>query len=100
MGLRVVHYLVIMHRMDLKTYLRSLPGDQRGTFANACGTTPGHLRNIIYEDGKSCSPILATAIERESSGAVMRWDMRPTDWRDIWPELTSRPDAPKQQEAA
>lgn len=86
--------------MDLKTYLRSLPGDQRGSFATACGTTPGHLRNIIYEPDRSCSPLLAVAIERQSAGAVMRWDMRPTDWRDIWPELAQRGDAPAHKEAA
>jgi DNA-binding transcriptional regulator YdaS (Cro superfamily) len=33
-------------------------------------------------------------IERATSGAVMRWDLRPTDWWEIWPELTARPDAP------
>lgn len=34
------------------------------------------------------------AIERATGGAVMRWDLRPKDWRDIWPELEARPDAP------
>lgn len=33
-------------------------------------------------------------IERATEGAVMRWDLRPTDWWEIWPELTSRADAP------
>lgn len=27
-------------------------------------------------------------IERATAGAVTRRDLRPTDWRDIWPELT------------
>lgn len=44
------------------------------------------------------------AIERATAGRVMRWDLRPHDWRDIWPELAERPDAPAaaqlQQEAA
>lgn len=34
------------------------------------------------------------AIERATDGKVMRWDLRPDDWRDIWPELAERPDAP------
>lgn len=34
------------------------------------------------------------AIERASGGQVMRWDLRPSDWADIWPELEARPDAP------
>lgn len=27
------------------------------------------------------------AIERATAGAVTRQDLRPDDWRDIWPEL-------------
>jgi len=34
------------------------------------------------------------AIERATDGRVMRWDLRPDDWRDIWPELAERADAP------
>ena len=34
------------------------------------------------------------AIERATGGKFMRWDLRPADWPDIWPELIGRPDAP------
>jgi DNA-binding transcriptional regulator YdaS (Cro superfamily) len=34
------------------------------------------------------------SIERATKGQLMRWDLRPTDWPDIWPELIGRPDAP------
>ena len=27
------------------------------------------------------------ALERESAGAITRRDLRPDDWREIWPEL-------------
>lgn len=40
------------------------------------------------------------AIERATGGTVMRWDLRPNDWRDIWPELAERADAPVQKVAA
>lgn len=40
------------------------------------------------------------AIERATAGAVMRWDLRPRDWADIWPELAARPDAPPAPGAA
>lgn len=36
------------------------------------------------------------AIERISKGSVMRWDLRPDDWHEIWPELRKRKDAPKE----
>lgn len=39
----------------------------------ARGTTP---------DAAHC-----VAIERATSGAVTRRDLRPDDWQDIWPEL-------------
>lgn len=40
------------------------------------------------------SPKYCVAIERATQGAVRRWDMRPDDWREIWPELVGVPGAP------
>lgn len=37
------------------------------------------------------------AIERATAGAVTRQDLRPDDWRDIWPELADS--EPKQATA-
>jgi DNA-binding transcriptional regulator YdaS (Cro superfamily) len=71
--------------MDLKTYLSPLSLDQREAFAKRCGTTRGHMQNVAY--GKTCAPALATAIERETEGAVKRQDMRPSDYWRIWPDL-------------
>lgn len=70
--------------MDLKTYLSPMSVDDREAFAVACGTTRGHLQNVMY--GKTCAPALATAIERESGRAVTRKELR-ADWAAIWPEL-------------
>lgn len=74
--------------MDLKTYLSSLDVPRRDEVAAACGTTRGHLQNISY-GLRACSAELATALERESKGAVTRRDLRPDDWHLIWPELVS-----------
>lgn len=34
------------------------------------------------------------AIEQATNGAVRRWDLRPTDWWKIWPELLNAPGRP------
>lgn len=34
------------------------------------------------------------AIEAATGGAVRRWDMRPSDWHRIWPELIRADGAP------
>jgi DNA-binding transcriptional regulator YdaS (Cro superfamily) len=41
------------------------------------------------------SPEYAVAIERETGGAVSRWDLRPSDWHLIWPELIGKKGAPR-----
>jgi DNA-binding transcriptional regulator YdaS (Cro superfamily) len=41
------------------------------------------------------SPENAVAIERETGGAVRRWDLRPNDWHRIWPELVGAEGAPE-----
>ena len=45
---------------------------------------------------------LAPAIERLTCGAVMRWELRPEDWWEIWPEHCDRrgaPDVPAKADA-
>jgi hypothetical protein len=37
---------------------------------------------------------MCVAIERETGRQVMRWDLRPLDWHEIWPELIGLPGAP------
>jgi DNA-binding transcriptional regulator YdaS (Cro superfamily) len=39
------------------------------------------------QDGREPSPELCVVIERESGFKVRRQDLRPDDWRRIWPEL-------------
>lgn len=74
--------------MDLKTYLQSLPTAKRKEFAKKCGTTLGHMTNVSYAI-KTCGPELAVAIERESKKAVTRKELRPNDWKRIWPEVAA-----------
>jgi DNA-binding transcriptional regulator YdaS (Cro superfamily) len=73
--------------MELKAFLSPMSPEQREAFAESCGSSAGHLRNICY--GKSCAPALAVAIEINSDGAVTRQELR-DDWRQIWPELAKK----------
>ncbi|MBL0720209.1 helix-turn-helix domain-containing protein [Piscinibacter sp. Jin2] len=36
----------------------------------------------------------AVQIEQGTGRQVMRWDLRPLDWHEIWPELIGLPGAP------
>ena len=66
--------------MDLKPYLFALPMRQRHEFAERCGTTYGHLRNVAY-GSKTCAESLAINVDRESRGVVRCEDLRPdVDW--------------------
>ena len=66
--------------MDLKTFLKSLPADEREFFALRCETSFAHLRNVAY-GLKTAGESLCINIDRESSGAVRCEDLRPdVDW--------------------
>lgn len=78
--------------MDLKNYLSPLPPDARDEFAQRCGTTKGHLQNVMY-GLKTCATDLAVLIERESGLLVRRWELR-EDWFRHWPELIGAEGAP------
>ena len=62
--------------------------------ARAIGMSQQTVWAWIYR--KSIPPEHCAAVERATGGAVMRWDLRPEDWREIWPELAERTDAPRQ----
>ncbi len=83
--------------MNLKDHLASLDADKEANLAAASGATVGHLRNVA-SGFRAASPVLASAIERATAGAVTRRDLRPDDWHLIWPEL-AKP-ARKTKEAA
>lgn len=77
--------------MELKTYLATKTALERDEFAKRCGTTKGHLQNVMY-GMKSCATDLAVNIERESGHAVTRQELR-GDWSNHWPELTELSEA-------
>lgn len=69
--------------MDLKTYLSTMTLKERSAFAERCGTTGGHLRNISY-GYRLANEGLAINIDRESNGAVCVEELRPdVDWAVI-----------------
>lgn len=54
-------------------------GDRKA-FAEACGSTFAHVRNVAYRQ-KPCSPSLAVNIERESRRQVLAESLCPDfDW--------------------
>jgi DNA-binding transcriptional regulator YdaS (Cro superfamily) len=83
----------------LRQHLNSLPPSEQSAFAERCGTTIGYLRKAL-STGSVLRPELMVAIERESGRLVRRWDMRPTDWHLVWPELVNTEGAPPVEAAA
>ena len=76
--------------MDLKDYLHD-----HGAMglAGILGVTPG----LISQWKQGVRPIKVercVEIERVTNRQVMRWDLRPNDWWQIWPELIDHPNAP------
>lgn len=61
--------------MKLKDYFLSMSMNDRISFAERCGTSYGHMKNVAY--GKTCDQFLAIAIERETGGAVTVAELRP-----------------------
>jgi DNA-binding transcriptional regulator YdaS (Cro superfamily) len=89
----------VIRPVDLKTFLAGLAdNDARDAFAKDCGTTLGHLRNVMY-GYKPCGPELAVSIEQQSGRAVTRRDLRPSDWERIWPELSKKPEGRRRTDA-
>lgn len=84
--------------MKLSAYLSPLPLPERERLAGAAGTTYLHLKNVAFS-GKPCGDKLAVSLERETGRAVRRWDMKPDDWWQIWPELIGAEGAPEVPEA-
>lgn len=52
------------------------------------GTSRGYLKQIAYGN-KQASAALAVSLERELNGSLSRKELRPSDWSQIWPELTA-----------
>lgn len=64
----------------------------QAALAGAIGVKQQHVWNWLNRPG-FVPPEHCAAIERATSGAVTRRDLRPEDWHRIWPELVT-PDHP------
>lgn len=84
---------MLYHReMNLADYLKAERG-RSGQVARACGLLPSFISQI--STGKRTPPVEhCAAIEAATGMCVRRWELRPVDWRRIWPELIDVPGAP------
>lgn len=81
--------------MNLRPYLDTLPRGAITAFAAQAGISVIYLMQLAArQDGREAGPELAVRIEQETGGAVRRWDLRPSDWWLIWPELIGVDGAP------
>jgi DNA-binding transcriptional regulator YdaS (Cro superfamily) len=81
--------------MNLRSFLDGLPRGGSAEFADRVGCSTVYLSQLAArQGGREASPQLAVVIERASNYTVRRWDMRPSDWHLIWPELIRDKDAP------
>lgn len=82
--------------MNLRSFLDGMPRGGPAEFAERVGCSTVYLAQLAArQGGREASPQLAVVIERESNYSVRRWDLRPTDWHRIWPELIGIKGAPE-----
>ena len=75
--------------MKLADYIESSP---RGTLRAIAKAIGAHEPDVSrWASGERPVPLHhAAAIESATAGAVTRQDLRPRDWRAIWPELAEK----------
>lgn len=82
--------------MDLRSHLDGLPRGGVAALAQSLGISTVYLLQIAArQGGREAGAELAVRIEGETARAVRRWDLRPTDWWLIWPELIGAEGAPE-----
>lgn len=72
--------------MLFKNYFFQLDAKARKGLAERVGTSVGHLTNFSY-GYTMLNPAVCVAVERDSACQVTRQELRPDDWKEIWPEL-------------
>jgi DNA-binding transcriptional regulator YdaS (Cro superfamily) len=72
--------------MELKTYLLS---KGRGSLSSLAKQIGAHAPDLSCWSSKKkpIPPFRCVDIEKATKGKVTRRDLRPDDWRQIWPEL-------------
>ena len=85
-----------LHINALKDFLGRLPHGGVKALAMRLRVHPVYLSQLAArQGGRKPSPKLCVDIERETGGAINRRDLRPDDWREIWPpELIGTDAAP------
>lgn len=78
--------------MDLKTYIQTARGNATALAADL--EIPLTYLSQMARGDRSVTPERASQIEIATGKRVRRWDVRPSDWHLIWPELINRPGAP------
>ncbi|MBC8730016.1 transcriptional regulator [Paraburkholderia sp. UCT2] len=79
--------------MNLKEYIA---GSKRGT-AKRLAESLGISQSYLSQMAAGQSPISQErcfVIEQVTSGMVMRWDLKPSNWHKLWPELAGAPGSP------
>lgn len=83
--------------MKLVDYLREERG-RAAQIAVCIGIAPAYLSQMST-GRRPIPPELAVSVESATARAVRRWDLRPTDWHRIWPELIGADGAPPPPES-
>jgi DNA-binding transcriptional regulator YdaS (Cro superfamily) len=85
-----------MSPINLRTYLDGLPRGGIAELASELGISNIYLLQLAArQDGRKPSPELCVQIEKATHGAVTRKELRPDDWRAIWPELAASNESKK-----
>lgn len=66
----------------------------QAALAAAIGVKQQHVWNWLNRGDGTVPTDHCAAIEQATNSAVMRWDLRPSDWWRIWPELIGKKGAP------
>lgn len=79
--------------MKLTDYLEA---EGHGALGRLAKAIQAHAPDVSrWASGQRPVPVeRCPAIERATSSAVCRWDLRPADWWLIWPELMGQDGAP------
>lgn len=84
-----------MHSQSLAEFLADRPRGTGARLAAELDISRVYLAQLVArQDGREPSPELCVVIERVTDRQVRRWNLRPTDWHLIWPELIGIEGAP------
>lgn len=74
--------------MKLRPYLDKLERGEASALAAQLEVSISYLSQMA-SGATAISPARAVAIEVATGGKVTRKDLRPDDWKQIWPELAA-----------